>query len=50
MSSIIESIVSSINSDFTKSETAKAEMLEFLTNIFNRLRNLRIISKVNLRL
>jgi len=33
MSSIIESIVSSINSDFTKSETAKAEMLEFITNI-----------------
>ena len=33
MSSIIESIVSSIKSDFTKSETAKKEMIDYLTNI-----------------
>jgi len=32
MSSIIESIISSVKSDFTKSEKAKKEMIEFLTN------------------
>jgi hypothetical protein len=32
MSSIIESIISSVKSDFTKSEEAKKEMIDFLTN------------------
>jgi len=32
MSSIIESIISSVKSDFTKSEEAKNEMIKFLTN------------------
>jgi hypothetical protein len=33
MSSIIESIISSVKSDFTKSEEAKKKMIDYLTNI-----------------